>query len=106
MAGQELDVGIDEAKAKIWIEDVKHEVAEVRVILTKVSNANQSVAGEDDDIFKIFDQICATTHDVWENMCSTFEKANEAVTGVVESIGKAGQAAADKVQEFLDNFKR
>ena len=46
------DLNIDEARAKMWIDDVNNEITIVKDLLTKVSTVSTTTPQEEDDIMK------------------------------------------------------
>lgn len=91
------DLNIDEAKAKYWIEDVNHEIALVKELLTKVSDASTTTPQEEDDIMKGIASTCTTMRTFWDKMCDgfgkTIDKLKDAVTNMVNATNQAVEDA-------------
>lgn len=85
------DISIDEAKAKVWIDDVKSEITEVEGVLKKVTTAVTTAPGEDDDIMQGIESTCQVLSDFWTRMCQGFKSAGSAMTETIERIQKSGQ---------------
>ena len=83
------DISIDEAKAKIWMDDVRNEINAVEAILKKVNGALTTVAGDDDSIMQGIYKVGTTMESVWTSMCNGFKSAHsileEALTKLVSS---------------------
>ena len=86
------DLNIDEARAKMWIDDVNHEITLVKDLLTKVSTASTTTPQEEDDIMKGIASTCTTMRTFWDKMCDgfgkTIDKLKDAVTNMVNATNQ------------------
>lgn len=83
-----MDMSIDEAKAKIWTDDVNNELDEVRALLKKVNTANSTVAGLDDSIMDGIYKVGTLLGDTWDRMCNAFDDAQDKLKEAIKQIGK------------------
>ena len=96
-----MDMSIDEAKAKIWIDDVNAEISAVRTLLRKVNNANSTIAGVDDSIMDGIYTVGTALESAWTKMCNSFD---EAQSKLVEAVAKIGKTVSG-VLENVDSVK-
>lgn len=96
-----MDMSIDEAKAKIWMDDVNAEINAVRVLLKKVNTANSTVAGVDDSIMSGIYTVGTALESAWTKMCNSFD---EAQSKLAQAIAKIGKTVGD-VLENVDSVK-
>lgn len=91
------DLNIDEARAKIWIDDVNNEITIVKDLLTKVSTVSTTTPQEEDDIMKGIASTCTTMRYFWDKMCDGFGKTinllKDAVTNMVNATNQAVEDA-------------
>lgn len=94
---ENLDISIDEAKAKDWMQDVNAELEAVRALLKKVNTANTEVAGSDDTIMQGIYNVGIAMESAWDKMCNIFDKAQD---NIIESAKKMGET----VQKIVDDL--
>lgn len=91
------DLNIDEARAKMWIDDVNNEITIVKDLLTKVSTVSTTTPQEEDDIMKGIASTCTTMRYFWDKMCDGFGKTinllKDAVTNMVNATNQAVEDA-------------
>jgi len=85
------DISIDEAKAKIWMEDVNSELAAVESILKKVNGALTTVAGSDDSIMNGIYKVGTTMESAWNTMCTNFKSAQSKLAEAISKIVSSAQ---------------
>lgn len=91
------DISIDEARAKMWIQEVDEEIRDVEALLRKINQAASSIPGEDDDIMKGIEATCNTLNDFWTKMCNGFKSAGKSLTSVIDSLGKAASSVIEDI---------
>lgn len=97
------DLNIDEARAKDWIEGVNHEIALVKELLTKVSDASSTTPQEEDDIMKGIASTCTTMRTFWDKMCDGFEKTSNKLWDAVTNMVNATKQRVEDVQSVERN---
>ena len=90
-------MSIDEARAKVWLDDVNHELQAVRALLKKVQTANTEVAGSDDTIMEGIYQVGVAMDNAWSQMCNIFDEVQEKLNS---TIAKIREAVREKVEEI------
>lgn len=98
------DISIEEAKAKMWIEDVNAELDAVERILNKVNESLSTVAGDDDTIMDGIVKIGNKMEEVWNEMCKKFKEVQAKLPGIVEMIKKAAQDVIDDATELKNKI--
>ena len=101
---ENLDISIDEAKAKIWMQDVNTELAAVRALLEKVNAATVEVAGSDDTIMNGIYNVGVAMGNAWTKMCSVFDQAQDNIVKSAERIGTAVQELVDYLNKLRNMF--
>ena len=96
-----MDISIDEAKAKIWMDDVNAEIEAVRNLLKQVNTANCTVAGSDDTIMDGIYNVGTALESSWTRMCNSFDEAQEKVAETISHISKT----VINVLEDIDSIK-
>lgn len=99
---QNLDLSIDEAKAKMWMDDVNSELTAVRSLLKKVNTTNAEVVGSDDTIMQGIYNVGVAMGNAWDNMCNVFDDVQEKVAKGVSKIGETVQ----EVVEHVDSVRK
>jgi cytochrome c556 len=94
------DISIDEAKAKMWIDDVNAELDAVETILHKVNNSLATPVGEDDSIMEGISKVGEAMESAWTEMCRQFKEAQAKLPEVVNKIVKAAQDVIDNANEL------
>lgn len=93
------DISIDEAKAKMWIDDVNAELDAVEAILHKVNNSLATPVG-DDTIMEGISKVGEAMESAWTEMCRQFKLAQAKLPEVVNKIVKAAQDVIDDANEL------
>ncbi len=91
------DLSIDEARAKVWMEDVNQEIEEVEALLKQINRAASAIPGEDDVIMQNIESTCNVLTDFWNQMCNGFKSANKSLASIIENIGKAATNVVDDI---------
>lgn len=89
------DISIDEAKAKIWMDDVNSELNAVESILRKVNGALTTVAGSDDSIMNGIYKVGVAMENAWAIMCNNFKSAQSKVAEAISKIVVSAQNVID-----------
>lgn len=89
------DISIDEAKAKIWMDDVNSELNAVESILRKVNGALTTVAGSDDSIMNGIYKVGVAMENAWTIMCNNFKSAQSKVAEAISKIVVSAQNVID-----------
>lgn len=97
---QGLDISIDEAKAKIWMDDVNAELAAVRSLLKKVNMANADVAGSDDTIMEGIYKVGVAMGNAWDKMCNVFDEVSGKITDGISKLGHAVQHVVEEAESI------
>lgn len=106
MPGGVKDLSIDEARAKIWVDDVKNEIEAVQIILQQVNTAVKMEESEKDDtIIQGLNSVGKSMDESWTKMCKTFIEAQDKVVEAIEHIGKAVGALLEVVEGLKGLFK-
>ena len=92
------DLNIDEARAKMWIDDVNNEITLVKDLLTKVSTASTTTPQEEDDIMKGIASTCTTMRYFWDKMCDGFGKTIDLLKDAVANMVNATNQRIDDVK--------
>ena len=91
------DISIEEAKAKIWMDDVKNELVAVEAILKKVNSSLMTTAETDDSIMKGIYKVGTAMETAWSKMCGNFKNAqknlSDAISKIVISVDSVVQDA-------------
>ncbi len=98
------DISIDEAKAKIWTDDVNAEIEAVRGILKDVNSSLTTVAGSEDKIMQGIYKIGTTMESVWNNMCNKFEESQGKLREALAKIGQAVQQVVDDADSLKNKI--
>ena len=101
---QELDISIDEAKARIWMADVNAELEDVKYLLRKVNEATSDVAGSDDTIMEGIYKVGVAMGDAWNKMCSLFDQANSKISEGISKLDQTVQNVVEKVEAIRAKF--
>lgn len=94
------DLKIDEARAKIWILDVKRELVAVEHVLDDIKKLNNSVPGSDDTVFQLLEKTSNMMNETWTTTCNAFKKGWDILEEGFGVIAKAGQKIEEAVQEL------
>ena len=89
------DISIEEAKAKVWLDDVNNELNEVEVILNKVNTCLTTVIGSDDTIMAGICNIGTAMENAWGNMCKAFKNVQGSVGKVLSQLFTTAQNVVD-----------
>ena len=92
------DLNIDEARAKMWIDDVNNEITLVKDLLIKVSTASTTTPQEEDDIMKGIASTCTTMRYFWDKMCDGFGKTIDLIKDAVTNMVNATNQRVEDVQ--------
>lgn len=92
------DISINEAKAKIWIDDVNHELEQVESILKKVNASLTTTAGSGDSIMEGIYKVGMAMETAWTAMCNNFKSAQELIKNAVDVLGKTGVTIIDEAE--------
>lgn len=96
-------IKLEEAQAKMWIEDVKNEISIVDGILKGVRRAMTEIPGDDDTLYQGIRKIGDTLTNVWTRMITGFKQASESIeTGIKKTVA----AGEELVQEGENLNKR
>ena len=101
---QELDLSIDEAKAKIWMDDVNSELSAVRALLKKVNTANSEVVDSDDTIMGGIYKVGVAMGNAWDKMCNIFDDVQDKVRGGIDKIGQTVSNVVEEVEAIRAKF--
>ena len=82
---------IDEAKARIWIQDVEIELDAVEQIQKNVTEALMEIPEEQDDIFVGIVNTAQLLQGKWHTMCGGFKNATSHVKEAIDSIKQGVQ---------------
>lgn len=83
------DLSIDEAKAKMWVDDVAAELKDVEVILKNVSGALTTPIVAEDTIMQGIYNVGTSMETSWTTLCNEFVDSTEKIAEAVSQIGKA-----------------
>lgn len=89
------DISIDEAKAKIWLDDVNAEIDAVEGILKKVNSSVTTPAGSDDSIMKGIEKIGVAMENAWTAMCNHFKQSQSKLKEAIDMIVRSAQTVID-----------
>jgi len=95
------DISIDEAKAKIWLDDVNAELEAVEGVLAKVTQSFTTPAGSGDSIMDGIYKVGTTMETTWNELCKGFKSA---YNNIVESVKRLSEEAG-KVIGDADTLK-
>lgn len=91
------DISIDEAKAKIWMEDVNAELYAVEIILKNVNTSLTTVAGQDDTIMNGIYNVGKALESAWTTMTSNFKTAQNKIKQAITEIIASAQNVIDDI---------
>ena len=103
---QGLDISIDEAKAKIWMDDVNSELSAVRALLKKVNMANAEVAGSDDTIMEGIYKVGVAMGNAWDKMCNIFDDAGSKIKEGLTKLDSTVQHVVQEVESVRAKIER
>lgn len=95
LGSESLDISLEEAQAKIWIDDVEAELKAVEEILKSVRNALGDPAGSDDSIMNGIYTVAQAMENAWDKMCNTFKEAHDLTKQAVQKIFEKGLEVID-----------
>ena len=99
------DRNIDQAKAKAWVADVKTEIEEVNKILVEVGNVCKEMPNENDPIVQLIEQTGTFIDNAWKEAKNGFADAWDKIDAVVDGIGNAAKAVAEKIDGFAKSIR-
>jgi len=94
------NLSIDEAKAKAWIEDVKNELEEVRVITKNLTEVITSDPAQDDAVIKVFLGWGEKLNNCWTTMATGYRTCGEIMTGTINKIVTAVREKMAQLEEL------
>ena len=103
---QGLDISIDEAKAKIWMDDVNAELSDVRHLLKRVNTAVADVAGSDDTIMEGIYKVGVAMGNAWDKMCNIFDEAGSKIREGLSKMGSTVQHVVQEVESVRAKIER
>ena len=103
---QEFDLSIDEAKAKIWMDDVNAELSAVRSLLKKVNTATSEVVGSEDTIMTGIYKVGVAMGNAWDNMCNIFDDVQSKVASGISKIGETVSNVVEEVEAVRAKIER
>lgn len=83
------DLSIDEAKAKMWVDDVAAELKDVEVILKNVSGSLTTPIVAEDTIMQGIYNVGTSMENAWTTLCNEFVESTGKIAEAVSQIGKA-----------------
>ena len=89
------DISIDEAKVKIWMDDVNAELDAVEVILKNVNMSLTTVAGEDDSIMNGIYNVGKAMETAWTTMSKNFKNAQSKIWKAIAKIVSSAQSVIE-----------
>lgn len=100
------DISIDEAKAKLWVDDVNAELDAVKEILNRVEESLSTVAGDEDSIMEGIYQVGKAMERVWNEMCNRFRTAQGMLSEGISKIVKATANVLDDAGNLRSSITR
>ena len=101
-----VDISIDEAKAKIWLDDVNAELEAVERILSKVTQSFTSPAGNDDSIMDGIYKVGTTMETAWNELGKAFTSALSTLKEVVKRLVVEGSKVIDDASQLEKRVNR
>lgn len=101
-----LDISVDEAKAKAWIDDVTAELEAVEKVLEKVRGSLTESAGEDDTIMNGIYKVGQTMETVWTGMCKGFRTSQDLLFKGLRKIVDGTGAVLDNVETLRHSVEQ
>ena len=100
------DIKIDEARAKIWISDVKNELELVETVLKNVTTSITTIPTDDDVIFKGIRKAGETLNNAWTKVCSVFKEVGNLVNDVVTRTTSTAEELHQEVESLNQRYSR
>ena len=90
------DISLEEARAKIWMDDVNSELEAVEAILKKVHSSLTTTAGSDDSIMNGIWKVGTAMENAWNTLCNNFKSAQSKMAlGIAKLVATAQEVIDD-----------
>lgn len=101
-----VDLSIDEAKAKIWLDDVISELDDVEVVLKNVTKALTTPIQSEDTIMKGIYNVGTSMEDAWTSLCNDFAKSVSDVGEAIAQVGPVVIGLKDWLEAFIGKMTK
>ena len=98
------DIKIDEARARMWMDDVNNELELVQSVLNKTHTAIQTIPTDDDTIFQGIRKAGSTLATAWEKVCNCFRESRGLVGNAISHAATAAEELSAGINSLIAKF--